>query len=324
MNEYVDKLMTQALVNHLRYACRIPDSWFPEDTFSLLEDDERLIPRKLQNRIFENTLADHGAEVLADSANTMTKMEKNPWLFALLNVENPAQAVLKLNWLKQYIHAYARIRIVAEIPDGISVCHYFRGPSPHPGEHIFTFGAVKILLASIGCGQVSARWESISDSGYLKIPLVRRDNPAITGETIWMYNWKSFKPEQRYMDGLDDVLLLGLDPITQVKVTTGKVQKTVSSDLSLKWSLNQVSQRLHISPRTLQRKLQTEGESFTGILHTTRISQAKNLLKKTEFSVTEISFLLGFSDNAHFTRVFKKETGDAPSAFRSKYTSPDF
>ena len=323
MHESVDKLMTQALVNHLRFSCRIPDAWFPETTFSFLEDEDRLIPRQLQNKIFEKTISEFGAEVLVDAAESMTKMQKSPWLFALLNVDSPVQAVLKLDRLKQYIHAYAQIRIVEEFPDGISVCHFFRGSHPHQGENFFTFGAVKTLLTGVGYQQISCQWKSVSNSDYLEIPFVKKDNPTISGETIWMYTWKSFQPTQRYMEGLDDVLLEGLDPVANEKTTTAAVQKTILKDLSLKWSLNHVSKCLFISVRTLQRKLKAEGESFTHILHSTRISQAKNLLKRTEFSITEIGFLLGFADSAHFTREFKKDTGQTPSMFRLKYTSPE-
>ncbi|MEJ5315199.1 MAG: substrate-binding domain-containing protein [Anaerolinea sp.] len=47
-----------------------------------------------------------------------------------------------------------------------------------------------------------------------------------------------------------------------------------------------------------------------------RIHQAKKLLKETELSVTEIAMRVGFSDSGYFSRIFHRETGRSPEAFR--------
>jgi AraC family transcriptional regulator len=46
-----------------------------------------------------------------------------------------------------------------------------------------------------------------------------------------------------------------------------------------------------------------------------RIEQAKTLLAKHEFSVTEIGFQVGFSDTSSFSAAFRKATGQTPTAF---------
>lgn len=45
-------------------------------------------------------------------------------------------------------------------------------------------------------------------------------------------------------------------------------------------------------------------------------SEAKALLKHTNWSISEISYALGFEDQAHFNRFFKKQTNSNPSSFR--------
>ena len=59
------------------------------------------------------------------------------------------------------------------------------------------------------------------------------------------------------------------------------------------------------------------GLSYQDYLNSRRITKAKNLLRTSAQSVTEIAVSLGFSDQTGFGRIFKKLTGHTPSAFRS-------
>jgi AraC-like DNA-binding protein len=47
-----------------------------------------------------------------------------------------------------------------------------------------------------------------------------------------------------------------------------------------------------------------------------RVHQAKRLLLDEKKSITEIAMLVGFSDSGYFSRVFHRETGMSPDAFR--------
>jgi len=53
-----------------------------------------------------------------------------------------------------------------------------------------------------------------------------------------------------------------------------------------------------------------------------RIHRAKNLLSDTKQSVTEIAIAVGFTDLAHFSRVFRKETGFSPTEYRHASSHP--
>ena len=59
------------------------------------------------------------------------------------------------------------------------------------------------------------------------------------------------------------------------------------------------------------------GLSYQDYLNSRRITKAKNLLRTSARSVTEIAVSLGFADLTGFGRIFKKLTGHTPSAFRS-------
>lgn len=66
-----------------------------------------------------------------------------------------------------------------------------------------------------------------------------------------------------------------------------------------------------------------EFANFTGIspkkyINEEKIKKAKQMLLSSEFSINEICSVLGFYDNAHFSRVFKEITGKTPIEYRNK------
>lgn len=77
----------------------------------------------------------------------------------------------------------------------------------------------------------------------------------------------------------------------------------------------EVAQALNLSLRSLQRRLSDEGTSFDALLTQTRRELAQSYLAERRYSVSQITYLLGFSDTSSFTRAFKRWTGQAPSAY---------
>jgi AraC-like DNA-binding protein len=71
---------------------------------------------------------------------------------------------------------------------------------------------------------------------------------------------------------------------------------------------------LRMSSRTLQRHLAAWGLSFDEILDDYRKRKALAYLSDGRHSITDIGFRLGYSDAAHFTRAFRRWTGDSPRA----------
>lgn len=80
--------------------------------------------------------------------------------------------------------------------------------------------------------------------------------------------------------------------------------------------LEDMAETLHMSVRTLKRKLQTEGRSFTDLLGEVIQRDACLLLETTRLTVDEIAQRVGYQDRANFTRAFKKLTGKTPSEYR--------
>ena len=77
-----------------------------------------------------------------------------------------------------------------------------------------------------------------------------------------------------------------------------------------------ISEQLHMTPRNLHRKLQKEDTSFKVLLTEVRKELAKQYIQDRSKTLTEISYLLGFSEASSFSRAYKGWTGRAPSEAR--------
>jgi len=81
-------------------------------------------------------------------------------------------------------------------------------------------------------------------------------------------------------------------------------------------SLSQISQLLHMSERTLNRKLKFYNTSYKLILEKERAATAIRLLGEARYTVSDISELLGYRESANFCRAFKKWYDLSPTAYR--------
>jgi AraC-like DNA-binding protein len=81
-------------------------------------------------------------------------------------------------------------------------------------------------------------------------------------------------------------------------------------------SLETTARQLHMSPRSLQRRLREQGTSHSELMQSVRIDIAERLVFDRKLSITEIAFLLGFEDLSGFRRAYKRWTGRAPSQAR--------
>jgi AraC-like DNA-binding protein len=87
-----------------------------------------------------------------------------------------------------------------------------------------------------------------------------------------------------------------------------------------KLSASEVAQRLGMSPRTLSRKLGGEGVTFADILDQLRSALAQRYLSEPELPISEIAWLLGYTEVSSFTHAFKRWTGKTPRQYRSEET----
>jgi len=80
-------------------------------------------------------------------------------------------------------------------------------------------------------------------------------------------------------------------------------------------SLEDVAANFSLTPRSLQRKLQSQGITFQQIADDTRKSMALNLLASGKYQVKEVSAMLGYNELSAFSRAFKRWTGKTAGTY---------
>lgn len=87
-------------------------------------------------------------------------------------------------------------------------------------------------------------------------------------------------------------------------------------------ALPQIANKLHMSERSLQRRLAAEGTSFDSLLDELRRELSLRYLSDQRISIAEIAYLLGYSEPSAFHRAFKRWTGATPRQLRSAAAVP--
>jgi AraC-like DNA-binding protein len=79
-----------------------------------------------------------------------------------------------------------------------------------------------------------------------------------------------------------------------------------------------VAARLHLSSRSLVRRLREDGSGFQQLLDEARRRDACELIERSPLRLAEIAARLGYTNPANFTRAFRKWTGESPSEYRRR------
>ena len=84
-------------------------------------------------------------------------------------------------------------------------------------------------------------------------------------------------------------------------------------------TIREVAEYLRLSESYLSRLFKKEmGISFSQYILNQKIDKAKNLLRFSEYSIGEITYYLGFSNESHFIQTFQKRVGETPNRYRRR------
>lgn len=144
-----------------------------------------------------------------------------------------------------------------------------------------------------------------------------------------LYSWaKYLQKEKHTQQPVENLLLNVFNQFLSSKAGSKKkvpawaqeLKELIQDHIDTNLSLKELSKGLEISPSYLSREFSKyfEDLSFGEYIRKLRIEKALELIQTSDYSLTEIAYLTGFSDQSHFNRIFKKHTGKNPSAFKKK------
>ena len=143
-----------------------------------------------------------------------------------------------------------------------------------------------------------------------------------------LYSWaKHLQNEKHTQNPVDHLFIDVFNKFIKQKSAKKKtpdwvqeLKEIIQDQIDTNLSLGNISKSLDIHPSYLSREFSKHFNnlSFGEYTRKMRIEKAIELMKRTTYSLTEIAYLTGFSDQSHFTRIFKKHTGQNPSGYRKK------
>lgn len=145
-----------------------------------------------------------------------------------------------------------------------------------------------------------------------------------------LYSWAKYLQKEKHTQNPVDHLFIDVfnkfikQKAAQKKTPdwVKKLKEIIQDKIDTNLSLTDISKSLDINPSYLSREFSKHFNnlSFGKYIRKLRIEKAIELIKVSNYSLTEVAYLTGFSDQSHFTRIFKQHTGKNPSAYKKELT----
>ena len=141
-----------------------------------------------------------------------------------------------------------------------------------------------------------------------------RDALLVSSDALEAANQLGDGSISRFFDHHLDVAVASL---TEEATIDREVRDYISRSLSEGVpTISDVARTFGMSDRTLQRRLSDVGQSFQALVDDTRRELASRLVRHTQYTLTEVAFMTGFSEQSAFTRAFRRWEGQTPRSFR--------
>lgn len=143
-----------------------------------------------------------------------------------------------------------------------------------------------------------------------------------------LYSWAKYHEHDRHTwDPMEGLLLKVFNKFMRKELGKKKtpawamqLKETIQDQIDTNYSLNlqEISKVVDMNPNYLSREFSKyfESLSFGEYIRKLRVDKAIELLRTGKHEQAEIAYLTGFSDQSHFIRVFKKNTGMTPLVYK--------
>jgi len=228
--------------------------------------------------------------ILPDLEVTVRREREAAWLGIreALPLAAPAGRVFAFEWLLRLLHGLACWLVGRGLAlDAVAF------PYPRPA-HADDYALIYTEHSSFDATELTARLAA----NLLDLP-IRRDETALNN----------------FLDGAPGKISMLYRRDREMVL---RVRDLLRASLPETLSLDAAARRLHLSPRTLHRRLEEEGSSFRSIKDALRRDLALSRLAKTRHSLARIAADLGYADPSAFYRAFVGWTGESPSRYRRR------
>jgi AraC-like DNA-binding protein len=216
------------------------------------------------------------------------------------------------------------------------------GEPPTPAEDALVLGVLVALCRYVGARELTVSLLGV-DGAQAAHPDARRLPGAARrvghpgALAMWRFAWCEHAPRGR---GVRAAAAAGSSPAPtrhdgpvpvappDERPLATRLAAVIATDLARSWTLATAARALDraggpsLAPRTLQRRLAADAATFPGVVRSARVAAAGRWLADGALALGVIGFACGFSDQAHFTRQFRRQTGLTPAAYRRAFGPP--
>jgi AraC-like DNA-binding protein len=140
-----------------------------------------------------------------------------------------------------------------------------------------------------------------------------------------LYSWAKHLQKERHTKNATEHLLIEIfekyikeqKRSRKTPAWAKEIRDLIQDQIDTGLTLKELSKYLNIHPAYLSREFSKHFDnlSFGDYIRKQRIEKGIDYLNNSTYSLTKIAYLTGFSDQSHFTRIFKKHTGKSPSEY---------
>ncbi|WP_164019496.1 helix-turn-helix transcriptional regulator [Pyxidicoccus trucidator] len=263
--------------------------------------------------MLQDVMDAHGWRAVLELGRELRTLSSHPVLRALVAGATPRHAMERWRTLERFLHSRHRTQLLEHdlARARMTVRHVaIDGGKILTVNDLFIWGVLVALLETAGFTGLKVTLERASGApvvihGGASKSAARRLPDATDVAT---FHWK---PTRQAPPPACDAQGRG-----ELHAVRGRLQQLMSGDLLHSWTVEECAQRLSLSRRGLQRALQQEGTTFSETLQRARVDAAHALLGDAGLTLTDVAFCTGFSDQAHFSRTFRRYNDVPPSALR--------
>lgn len=293
-----------------------------------LNDADARIPLDLEERLWNRASELSGDSLFGLRAAT----EIRPGAFDVLDyavrtAPDLRTALLRLARYNRLLHDLASFELIPQ-GEAVRIEHRFDGPAS-PCRHAteFTLASLVVVACQIGAFPVEALAVEFAHAAPVEVEPFRQvfgvfPRFGAPVSCLVLASELLDRPLPAADPTLSRIVTTHAEQLLAARAAAresiaAQVRRQLAEGMANgPMTLGQLAQDLHLSERSLQRRLDAEGTRFADLLDEVRRELALRYIADQKLALGEVAYLLGFAEPSPFHRAFKRWTGTTPAAVR--------